>query len=231
MNKLNVSIFIIFAILISTEAIKNFFKQHKHHDWEEEDPTDSNIVKLGQDSINLYNRKYSAHFEFFQVATALKEKYHGMPHYFLEILAFLDSGESGKLIPEVFFSHVFDKKRDEEYHEYGFHVTKNGDAPSYGIWKEKNPTSSKIKKLAKESVNYYNKEHGSKYSLDCVLRAGKEYVNGLAHYFLKILGIKNCGYDGEVCSEIFYSNIYDNGKRLNHKYNFSVDTKGTIPSF
>uniref|UniRef100_A0A0N5BQC3 Cystatin domain-containing protein n=1 Tax=Strongyloides papillosus TaxID=174720 RepID=A0A0N5BQC3_STREA len=102
---------------------------------------------------------------------------------------------------------------------------------SYDIWKEKNPTSSKIKKLAKESVNYYNREHGTKYFLDCVLRAGKEYVNGLAHYFLKILGIENCGHDGEVCSEIFYSNVYDNGKRLNHKYNFSVDTKGSAPSF
>uniref|UniRef100_A0A0N5BQC4 Cystatin domain-containing protein n=1 Tax=Strongyloides papillosus TaxID=174720 RepID=A0A0N5BQC4_STREA len=129
MNKLNVFIYIIFAILISTEAIKNIFKKHKHHDWEEEDPTDSNIVKLGQDSINLYNRKYSAHFEFFQVLSAKKQYSHGILHHYLEISAVMACGDNGKLCPEIFFVHVFDKEGDDEHHELGFHVAKYGDAP------------------------------------------------------------------------------------------------------
>uniref|UniRef100_A0A0K0G4F2 Cystatin domain-containing protein n=1 Tax=Strongyloides venezuelensis TaxID=75913 RepID=A0A0K0G4F2_STRVS len=102
---------------------------------------------------------------------------------------------------------------------------------SYNLWSEKNPTSGKLKKLAEKSVDYYNKEHGSKYFFDSILRAGKEYVDNLTHYFLKILAATKCGISGDTCSEIFYVNVYDNKTRFSHKYNFSVDTNGTAPFF
>uniref|UniRef100_A0A0K0G4F3 Cystatin domain-containing protein n=1 Tax=Strongyloides venezuelensis TaxID=75913 RepID=A0A0K0G4F3_STRVS len=130
MNKLNVSIFIILVFLLATEAKKKLLKHHKKGShWREKDPNDNKIVKLAEDSINIYNRRHSALFKFFQVTHAQKEKHHGISHYALEVLAYIECGENGKLCPEIFFTHVFDRKRDDEYHEYAFHVTKYGDAP------------------------------------------------------------------------------------------------------
>uniref|UniRef100_A0A0N5BQC2 Cystatin domain-containing protein n=1 Tax=Strongyloides papillosus TaxID=174720 RepID=A0A0N5BQC2_STREA len=99
------------------------------------------------------------------------------------------------------------------------------------LWKEKKPTDTKIIKLAEESLVHYNKEHGSNFFLDRILKAGKEYVKSMAHYFLKFIVTEDCGDDFKECSEIFYADVYDNDKHINHKLKFSVATKGNIPSF
>uniref|UniRef100_A0A0N5B729 Cystatin domain-containing protein n=1 Tax=Strongyloides papillosus TaxID=174720 RepID=A0A0N5B729_STREA len=88
-------------------------------------------------------------------------------------------------------------------------------------WKYKDTKRPTIVKLAGESVNAFNQEHGTNYKLENVDSARKRRERE-PHYKLSILAKTNCGKLNTPCTKHLLSDVYGNPKSGN-KLKISVE--------
>uniref|UniRef100_A0A0N5BQU2 Cystatin domain-containing protein n=1 Tax=Strongyloides papillosus TaxID=174720 RepID=A0A0N5BQU2_STREA len=107
MNYLNVSILIIGTFLIATGASFNFLKHHDNIGWQDKNTNSSKILKLAQQSVDQFNKKYKTDAKLENVISATKSYISGSKHYNLEVLTMIDCENNGKKCPERIHSDIY----------------------------------------------------------------------------------------------------------------------------